>query len=158
VGRGALTIDSSIWVATITDLARSGQGDRPGLNRGHLLERKLHAQVAARHHDPVECVHDLRQDADRFWLLDLGDQRDPGAAGLVHDLAGRGRVVRTADEGHRDYVHARRERPAQVGFVLAGQRGGADCDARQVDALAVGDLPADQDCGADPGAGLAGHL
>src|SRR5262249_60519005 len=61
-------------------------------------------------------------------------------------------------DGRRVQVHAGGERPAQVGFVLAGQRGGAARDARQADALVVGDLPADHDGGADPGAGLAGHV
>src|SRR6202000_1761634 len=103
------------------------------------------AQVAAGYHDAVEGVHDVGQDVDRFRLLDLGDQRDPRAAHVGHDLAGQARVVRGADEGHRDDVRAGGQGPAQVGLVLFRQRGGADADAGQVDALVVGDLPADDD-------------
>ncbi len=122
-----------------------GQLDRPRLHGGHLLKRQLDAQVAAGDHDAVEGVHDVGQDIDRFRLLDLGDQRDAGAAHVGHDLAGQARVVRGADEGHRDDVRAGGQGPAQVGLVLFRQRGGADADAGQVDALVVGDLPADDD-------------
>ena len=67
VGRGAEIIDSSIWVATIDRPgALPGQADRAFLDRGNLLERKLDAQVAAGHHDPVERVDDIRQHADRL--------------------------------------------------------------------------------------------
>ena len=61
--------------------------------------------------------------------LVMAGSADAGTARLAHDLAGEGRVVRGADEGHRDHVHAGGERPAQVGLVLAGERGGADRDA-----------------------------
>jgi hypothetical protein len=71
-----------------------------------MLERELDAEVAAGHHDPVERVHDVRQELHGLRLLDLGDQRDPGAAEVGHDLAGQAGVVGRADEGHRDDVRA----------------------------------------------------
>ena len=128
------------------------------LHGRHLLERELDAEVAAGDHDPVERVHDVREELHRLRLLDLGDERDPGPAGVGHDLPRELGVVGAADEGHRDDVRAGGQRPAQVGLVLLGQRGRADVDARQVDALVVGDLPADHDPQVHPAAAHAGDV
>ena len=52
VGAGLLIIDSSIWVATITGLAlRRAFSMTRFWRNGHVLERALHAEVAAGHHE-----------------------------------------------------------------------------------------------------------
>ncbi len=57
--------------------------DDPLLHDRHVLERHLHAEVAAGHHRSVEREHDLIQPLDGLWLLDLGDNRAMDA-NLVH--------------------------------------------------------------------------
>ena len=76
VGREFLIIESSIWVATMTGLALAGGLDGPLLHQRHLLQRQLHAEVAAGDHDAVERVDDRLELVDRLGLLDLGDDRD----------------------------------------------------------------------------------
>ena len=57
VGRGAWTIDSSIWVAVMTGLPwMFGLADQPLLGERHLLEGQLDTQVAPGHHDGVGRV------------------------------------------------------------------------------------------------------
>ena len=54
VGTGAVIIDSSICVATTTGLPSAAR--RTGdllLHAGHLLERHLDAEIAARHHQRI---------------------------------------------------------------------------------------------------------
>ena len=75
--RGLEIIDSSIWVATMTGLAlRRALLDDLLLQERHLLERALHAEVAAGDHEAVEGVDDLVEVVDRLRLLDLGDDRE----------------------------------------------------------------------------------
>ena len=60
----------------MTGLAFSpGELDGALLHQRHLLERQLHAEVAARDHDAVEGQHDRLEVVDRLGLLDLGDHR-----------------------------------------------------------------------------------
>ena len=73
-----------------------GHDDRLGVAAGlvddlllqerHVLERALHAEVAAGDHEAVEGLDDLVEVVDRLRLLDLGDDGH-GDALLVHDLA-----------------------------------------------------------------------
>ena len=52
VGAGLVIIDSSIWVATMTGLAlRRAFSIDPLLQERHVLERALHAEVAAGDHE-----------------------------------------------------------------------------------------------------------
>ena len=72
-----------------------GDDDRLGVEAGplddlllqerHVLERALHRQVAARHHEAVEGGDDLVEVLDRLRLLDLGDHRHHAL--FAHDLA-----------------------------------------------------------------------
>src|SRR5205814_106290 len=55
------------------------------LDQRYLVERHLHTEIAARHHDAVERVDDLLEYLDRLGLLHLGDDRT-AYPGLVHDL------------------------------------------------------------------------
>jgi hypothetical protein len=139
-------------------LARGpGLLDDPLLRHRHLLERKFHPEITAGHHHPVEGLDHLRQRLDGLGLLDLRDQREPDPH-LVHDPAGLDRVLGALDEGQRDHVGLQAECPAQVCLVFGGQGGHADLDARQVEALVVGDDAAHDDPGADPAPGHVEHL
>ena len=113
------------------------------LHAGHRLERHLHAEIAARHHDGVRQLHDLVEPLQRLRLLDLG--HDAGAA--LHDLAGLGDVLGALDEGERHPVDVRREHGVEVAPVLVGERARAEHRVGQADALAVGELSALHDLG-----------
>ena len=92
VGRECSIIESSIWVATITGLGvLPGDLHRPLLHQRHLLQRQLDAEIAAGDHDPVERAHDGLEIGDRFRLLELGDDRQPRCADLVHHVRAPGR-------------------------------------------------------------------
>ena len=56
--------------------AAAGLVDDQLLVDRHVLERALHAEVAARDHDPVEGLDDAVDRLERLRLLDLGDDRD----------------------------------------------------------------------------------
>ena len=106
----------------------------------HLLGRHLDAEVAARHHDRVRGLDQLREVLERGRLLDLGHQRRaPG-----DQAPGLGQVLRALDEGQRDPVDPEVEAEAQVGAVLLGERRDRQHDARHVDALVVLQGPAGQ--------------
>jgi len=124
-------------------------GDGALLDHRHLLERELDAQVAAGDHDAVERADDLGEVLDRLRLLDLGDDRDPTSL-FVHDPLAVLVVGRGADEREGDEVGAEPDRPAEVLLVLVGQRRHAHGDARQVEALVVGDGACHLDPGHDP--------
>ncbi|GAA3147293.1 hypothetical protein GCM10020001_083260 [Nonomuraea salmonea] len=101
----------------------AAQLDDAALDDRHLLQGQLDAEVAAGDHDAVEGVDDLGEAVDGLRLLDLGEQRQAYGL-LLHDVAHHVGVGRAADERQGDHVEAGAQRPAQVGFVLVGQRGG----------------------------------
>ncbi len=145
VGTGLVIIDSSICVATMTGFAmRRASLDGALLHDRHGLQRQLDAEVAAGDHDAVERVDDLFEVVDGLRLLDLRDDGDAHAL-LRHDLVHALDVGRAAHEGERDQVGADAQAPAQVVLVLLAQRGNADGDAGQVDALVVRDRAGDDD-------------
>ena len=126
VGRGAVVIESSICVATTTGLPAAARlGDDAALQDGHLLRRRLDAEIAARDHDRVGAAMIGVEIRDRLVLLDLGDdghvrsshQRAQGrdVVGASARTTGR-RSRRRADSAHattvRSYVRDRRRRPA----------------------------------------------
>ena len=84
-------------------VALAGGLDGPLLHQRHLLERQLHAEVAARDHDAVERLDDRLEVLHRLGLLELGDDRDADVL-LPHDVADQLGVVRRADERQRDEV------------------------------------------------------
>ena len=86
-------------------------------------------------------IHDLVEAGDRLRLLDLGHHGGAPA----RDLLGLGDVLRALDEGQRHPVDAGIERGLEIGNVLGSERGGRNGGVRQVDALAVGQSPADLD-------------
>ena len=65
--------------------AAAGLVDDQLLVDRHVLERALHAEVAAGHHHPVERLDDPVDRLEGLRLLDLGDDRDPPAL-LLHHL------------------------------------------------------------------------
>src|SRR5665647_936079 len=114
-------------------------------DRDHL-ERQLDPQVTASDHEAVKRFDDLDQVVHRLRLLDLGDDRDRATL-LRHDPRDVVVVGGAADEGQGDEVGAQAKGPAQVLLVLGGH---ADGNARQVEALVVGDRPTYLDPGDHP--------
>ena len=80
------------------------------LDSGNVFKGDLGAEVAARHHDDVRHVDDLRQRGDAVVGLHLGDDID-GVAGVLGlqlriDVGTHvGDDVGVPDEGDRDKVH-----------------------------------------------------
>src|SRR5690606_719262 len=135
----------------------AAQLDDAPLDDRHLLQRQLDAEVAAGHHDAVEGLHYLGEALDRLRLLDLGEEREADGL-LLHDVPHDVGVGGAAYERQGDHVEPGAQRPAQVGLVLVGERGGADVDAGEVEPLVVGDHAADDDAGDDPVAVDPGDL
>ncbi len=82
----------------------------PLLHHRHLLQRQLDTEVTARHHEPVESMHDRLEGGHGLRLLDLRDDRDP-TPDLVHDLVDELDVVGRAHErqGHQVDAEVQRE-------------------------------------------------
>ena len=144
VGTGLEIIDSSIWVATTTGLpARRAARVICFWMPGHLLERHLDAEIAARHHQRVGELDDLGEPltACGFSILAITPAR-PRAIFLASAMSS-GRWTKesaiqstpassAASRSERSLAVRRRERDRRVG---------------KADALAVGELAADLDAG-----------
>jgi hypothetical protein len=102
-------------------------------------------------------VHDRLEVLDGLRLLDLRDHRHL-QADLGHDLADVVDVGRVAHEGQCDQVDPGPQGPPQVLRVLLRQRGHADRDTRQVEALVVADLAAHDHLGDHVGTVDLDHL
>jgi hypothetical protein len=138
-------MDSSIWVAITTGLPAPRHARHLLLQAGHLFQRHLDPEVAARHHQRIGEIDDLAEPVDGLRLLDLG--HDHGAA--ARDLLRLGDVLRALDEGERDPVDSGNERRFQVGMVLCGERRERDRGVGQAHAFAVGQFAADLDARED---------
>ena len=119
----------------------AGHLDGPLLHQRHLLQRQLHPQVAAGHHDRVEREHDRLEVVDGLRLLQLGDDRHP-PTDPVHDLVDELDISRRAHERQCDQIHPEAQREFEVLDVLLRQRRRRDTHAGQGHALVVADLAA----------------
>ena len=113
------------------------------LQAGHLFDRHLDTQIAARHHDRVGQLDDAVEVLDRGRSFDLRHDRGPA----LHQLAGRGDILGALDERERHPLDPQLQAEAKVGAVLVGNRAKRQHGARQVHALAcrqraAGDDPA----------------
>ena len=145
VGRRSETIESSMWVATITGLAACRHRSMARFcTKRNLLQRHLHTEVTAGHHQSVERADDRRQVRNRLGFLEFRHDRHP-LADLVHDGVRELDLLGSPDERHGDHVDTEFERELQVLDVLLGQRRNADRNARQRNALVVADGPAVHD-------------
>ena len=129
VGRRAVTIEASIWVAVMTGLEwRPASADQALLLDRHLGQRHFDAEVAARDHDPaVDRVDDLGGVDRGLGALDLGDQRDVGAEAF-EAVDDRGQVGGGRDEGDGEQVDPLLDGevdPAEVGLGRRRQFGAA---------------------------------
>ncbi len=121
-------------------LAEAARGEHDALlQRGHFLRVQLDAEVAAGDHYSVCEIENFGEPRHGHRLLDLGAER----ALAVHQLARFGDVVGTLDEAEADPVGAVLEREGEVAAVLLGQRGDRHLGVGHVDALLVGNDPAD---------------
>ena len=106
-----------------------GGADDPLLRGRHSLDRDLHPQIAARHHDRVGGRDDGIEPLQRLLLLDLGHQRQLGERPRLRDVALVAHV-RDGDEIGPEDVQVGEIRP-----VLVGQRGERRIIAREVISL-----------------------
>ena len=116
VGVGAMTIDSSIWVAVIDRLpVADAAADDLLLDVGDVLHREAHAEVAAGDHHGVGGPEDVVEVGHRGAGLDLGhDHRAVGTDGQSH----RGDVLGRLHERHGDAVDVHAEHTLDQHEVL----------------------------------------
>ena len=127
------------------------------LDDRHLLQRDLHAQVAAGHHDAVAHAQDLVDVLHALHVFDLGDDGHIGAAQGAEELAHVQNVLRTAGEGGGDEVHAVLDAEGDVLAVLGAEVRHAEVHVGDVDALSVGDDAVVVDDADDLAGGEAAH-
>ena len=124
--------------------AFEGLVDDPLLHERDERGPDLHPEIPPRDHHRVGLGQDVVEDVDRLGLLDLRDHVRV-RAGLDEQGAQVAHVRRRADEGERDEVHARLERPVEVRHVLPRQRRDRDGHTGKVDALVRADEAAGDD-------------
>ena len=126
--------------------------DRRLLHDRHLLERQLHAQVAAGDHHAVERLDDPREVLHRLGLLDLGQDRDP-STDLVHDRVHVvdvvARCARTTGSTMSTPIRRAQRRSS---LSLSDSAGTLTATPGEVDALVVADRPTLDHAGAHAGA------
>ena len=132
-----------------------GFDDEPLLDQRHLLERQLHAEIAARHHHGIGHRHDLVEVVQRGRLLDLRDELDLRVA---HEPAGLLDVLRPAHEREREIVYAGFHGVLYVLAILFRERGGGDLHAGQVHPFVRRQNAAVHHASPDPGGIDARHL
>ena len=92
------------------------------------------AEIAAGDHDAVGGLQNAVKMLDGLGLFELGD--DPGFAAVGGDaIAHQANIFSGADEGDGDGVDAVFEGELEVGRVFFGERGNANRNAGEVDAL-----------------------
>ena len=146
VGSRLVVMDSSIWVAVMTGLPDAvGLGDQLLLDHGDFLDRNLHAEVAARHHDAVGRGEDARRGGPQgVGAFDLGDdERVAAEAAAASRTASTSAAVLDERLAHR--VHPVLECELETRAVAVGERADAEVDPRQVESLPRSQLAADGD-------------
>ena len=103
------------------------------MQRRHLCDRQLDAQIAARHHDALRRLDNLVQIGQRGRFLDL---RQYGGAALrqrhsLFDVRG------ALHKGQSQPVDAKLAGEFQIRLVLVGKRGQRQHHVRHVHALTV---------------------
>jgi hypothetical protein len=122
------------------------------LHERNLLDGKLDAEIAPRHHHAIGVLDDLLRVPRGQRLLDLRDQGDVAVAQVgAYGLE----VFAPAHERERDEVDPHLDPGVDQRQVLAGHGRERDGDVRQVDPLPRGERAAHLDAGADL---LSSHL
>ena len=111
---------------------------------GHVLDRDVHAEVAARHHDRRDRSQDAGEVHDALVALELGDDRYVGTE-LVQGATHLRDVRLRPHERDGDEVHAVREAETEVLAVLVGEARDGQRHARERDPLVIAEAPADDD-------------
>ena len=109
--------------------------DDTPLGIGNRLGGKLHAQVAARHHDAVRRFDDLVDIVQPLLVLDLRNDLDFAAVGIENLLHGL-YVLGAAHERVCDEIHVVLHGPLDKPAVFLRHRRQVDRHRRHVDALA----------------------
>ena len=118
--------------------------DKALLEPGEALKLDLYAHVAARHHDAVRVREDLLEVIDPLVVFDLGDDADVMPAVVVEEAAHGDDILLAPHEGRRHEIDVVLDAEAQIRLVTRAHEGHIQVDIGQVDALVVGDLPADR--------------
>src|ERR1051326_7184795 len=120
----------------------------PPLDNRQLLVRDFDAEITARDHDRIGLADDPFEVAERFLVLDFGqDQRR--AFRVEEKRAQLDQGAGFSDKRERDEIHAQFQAQCDVGDVLGGEGGQADFDAGQVDVAAAAELAFGQDLALD---------
>ena len=109
--------------------------DDAPLGVGNRFGRKLHAQVAARHHNAVRRLDDLVDVVEPLAVLDLRDDLDLAAVGIEDVLHGLD-ILGAAHERVCDEIHVVLHGPLDEAAVLLRNRRQVDRYAGDIDALA----------------------
>ena len=143
VGSRWLVIDSSIWVAVMTGLARwLARRIEILLYHGNPLNRNFHAQVAASDHDAVGSFQNLVEVVQRACSFDLGDD-ERFAANLLRSLPHGTDVCGALDEGLADRIDAVFESKSKTLSIVLRERLDAQVNVRKVQPLSRSQFPAD---------------
>ena len=117
-------------------VALARHADHPFLQAGHRRVADFDGEVAARDHDAVGGVDDLRQRDNRLGALDLRDHLRLAACG-EQQLARHVHVFLALRKRHREVVGLDLDRRLDVVHVLGRQRGRGQAAAQPVDPLVV---------------------
>jgi hypothetical protein len=114
------------------------------LRVGDLLDRHLHAKIAARDHDAVSDGKDFVVVRERIGTLNFRDNERHAAD--LHCRSAHGLDVRGAlDERLAHCIHAGAQRKLKAGAVVLGERANAEIDAGQIEAFPGAQFAADGD-------------
>src|SRR5881296_1600719 len=111
---------------------------------GHVLERHVDTEVAARHHDRLDRGQDVREVQDALVALELGDDRHVGTE-LAQEVPHLPDVGRRSYERDGDEVNGVLEAEAEVLAVLVGEARNRERHMRERDPLVIADAPPHDD-------------
>ena len=107
------------------------------LDDRHVLQRDLHAHIAAGDHDPVRCLDNAVNIVDSLLVLYLRDDIDLLPAILAQELPDLFHIIRCPRKRSRDKVKALLDAEQDILPVLFTDKRHADIISRKVDPFSV---------------------
>ena len=128
---------------------RTRFGNQLLLHRWHALERNFHAQVAACHHNAIECGNDRYHPLDRFGAFHFRQHRATVAETRRNFAQFRSRF-RPAHERQRQPIRTRLHCHLDCNSVAIRYRGNAQRRVWEVDSLVRLEFATDDNAGGQP--------